>query len=193
MTFSSISKPEARCRLKAPTKIVRAAYRYSQHHLSELWWPSIRRPVSPGECDPAAHRPCRHVPESPQCLHPGQTFNQVPPHARSQPLVGVVIRGRGMQIRSRSSGVALHRNGLRRRRPAIRPFMALVMTVSLVIAGCGNPMAKTPSVPTGADAATAGQWSAVLPWADKAVNAHVLPTGKVMYWPSWFGDASRLW
>jgi hypothetical protein len=38
-----------------------------------------------------------------------------------------------------------------------------------------------------------GQWSAVLPLADKAVNAHVLPTGKVIYWPSWFGDASRLW
>jgi len=96
-------------------------------------------------------------------------------------------------MRSRYSGVAPHDNGLRRRRPATRPFMALVMTISLVVAGCGNPMESTPSVPAGADAATAGQWSAVLPWADKAVNAHVLPTGKVMYWPSWFGDASRLW
>jgi hypothetical protein len=68
------------------------------------------------------------------------------------------------------------------------------MTVSLLVAGCGIPLRRMPPVPAGAaDAATAGLWSGVLSWADKAVNAHVLPTGKVMYWPSWFGDASRLW
>ncbi len=34
----------------------------------------------------------------------------------------------------------------------------------------------------------------MLPWVDRAVNAHVLPTGKVMYWPAWFGDApARIW
>jgi galactose oxidase len=44
------------------------------------------------------------------------------------------------------------------------------------------------------DPGTAGQWSGVLPWVDRAVNAHVLPTGKVMYWPAWFGDApARIW
>ena len=29
---------------------------------------------------------------------------------------------------------------------------------------------------------------------DRAVNAHVLPNGKVMYWPAWFGDTpARIW
>lgn len=100
-----------------------------------------------------------------------------------------------MQTISSSSGIAVHRTGLRvMRRPAARPFIALLITVVLVVAGCGNPMRRTPSVSArAADPVTAGQWSAVLPWADKAVNAHLLPTGKVMYWPSWFGDAARIW
>jgi hypothetical protein len=98
-----------------------------------------------------------------------------------------------MQTKGKSSCVALHRNELWRRRPATGPFVMFVVMISFVVTGCGDPMRKTPSVDAGAEAATVGQWSGVLPWADRAVNAHVLPTGKVMYWPSWFGDASRLW
>ena len=91
-----------------------------------------------------------------------------------------------MQTRTRSGRIAGH--------TTTRCFVALLMTVTLVVAGCGNPIRKTPSVPDwAADPVTAGQWSAVQPWADKAVNAHLLPTGKVLYWPSWFGDAPRLW
>jgi fibronectin type 3 domain-containing protein len=32
------------------------------------------------------------------------------------------------------------------------------------------------------DPATVGQWSAVMTWPNEAVHAHVLPTGKVMFW-----------
>src|SRR4029077_10435213 len=31
--------------------------------------------------------------------------------------------------------------------------------------------------------ATVGQWSAVMTWPYSAVHAHVLPTGKVLWWP----------
>ena len=44
------------------------------------------------------------------------------------------------------------------------------------------------------DAATIGQWSPVMTWPWMAVHAHVLPTGKVMYWPQFgFGDNPTLW
>ena len=36
----------------------------------------------------------------------------------------------------------------------------------------------------GQDPATVGQWSAVMSWPYLAVHAHVLPTGKVLWWTS---------
>ena len=38
---------------------------------------------------------------------------------------------------------------------------------------------------------TQGQWSAVQPWPAVAVHAHLLPTGKVLFWP--YSDEPRLW
>jgi hypothetical protein len=58
----------------------------------------------------------------------------------------------------------------------------------------GSPLAAPPVELAALGVGTSGQWSGVLPWVDRAVNAHVLPTGKVMYWPAWFGDApARIW
>src|SRR5438046_4207451 len=36
-----------------------------------------------------------------------------------------------------------------------------------------------------------GQWSPVMTWSYEAIHAHVLPTGKVMFWTR--GDHSQLW
>src|SRR3954447_10294494 len=49
---------ESSGRLKAPNEGRSGAYRRTRHQVSEMWWPSIRRTVSPGECDPGAHRQC---------------------------------------------------------------------------------------------------------------------------------------
>src|SRR6266576_2607880 len=44
------------------------------------------------------------------------------------------------------------------------------------------------------DPATVGQFSSVMPWPYKAVHAHLLPTGKVLWWPSFAaGDNPTLW
>src|SRR5438046_475664 len=49
------------------------------------------------------------------------------------------------------------------------------------------------STATGQDPATVGQWSAVTTWPYMAVHAHVLPTGKVMWWPAFaLADNSTL-
>jgi len=46
----------------------------------------------------------------------------------------------------------------------------------------------------GQDPATVGQWSAVMSWPYLAVHAHVLPTGKVLWWTSFNqGDNPQLW
>src|SRR5687767_215004 len=42
-----------------------------------------------------------------------------------------------------------------------------------------------------ADPAVGGQWSAVQQLGNVPVHAHLLPTGKVMFWP--YGDAPTLW
>ena len=86
-------------------------------------------------------------------------------------------------------------------RTTIRGLTALLIAAPLLVTGSAvaGVSAAAPSTATAppaaiADVATEGQWSGVLPWVDRAVNAHVLPTGKVMYWPAWFGDApARLW
>jgi hypothetical protein len=43
--------------------------------------------------------------------------------------------------------------------------------------------AQTPS--------TVGQWSSVTTWPSKPIHAHLLPTGKVLFWPK--GGISRIW
>ena len=86
-------------------------------------------------------------------------------------------------------------------RTTIRGLTALLIAAPLLATGSAGGGASAAAPPTAtappaaiADVATEGQWSGVLPWVDRAVNAHVLPTGKVMYWPAWFGDApARLW
>src|SRR5687767_3209304 len=40
-------------------------------------------------------------------------------------------------------------------------------------------------------AQTSGQWSGVQNWPIVSVHTHLLPTGKVMFYP--YGDDSRLW
>src|SRR5436305_3168766 len=56
------------------------------------------------------------------------------------------------------------------------PLLGLLLTLSLV---------------DGQDTATVGEWSPVLTWSYEAIHAHVLPTGKVMFWTR--GDHSQLW
>jgi galactose oxidase len=41
------------------------------------------------------------------------------------------------------------------------------------------------------DPAVVGQWGALMTWPIVAVHTHVLPTGKVMFYP--YGDDARLW
>src|SRR5207253_8131963 len=41
------------------------------------------------------------------------------------------------------------------------------------------------------DPATVGQWSPVMTWPYEAIHAHLLPTGKVIFWDR--GDHSQLW
>ena len=64
----------------------------------------------------------------------------------------------------------------------------------------GESIIVSPAAAAAPDAAAAaapdveGQWSGVQPTVDQVVNAHVLPTGKVMYWPAWFGDTpAKIW
>lgn len=49
--------------------------------------------------------------------------------------------------------------------------------------------------PASADPATLGQWSSVFPFEVVAIHAHLLPTGKVLYWDRHdYGDGTpRLW
>ena len=48
------------------------------------------------------------------------------------------------------------------------PLLGLLLTLSLA---------------DGQDPATVGQWSPVMNWPYVAAHAHVLPTGKVLWWP----------
>ena len=55
------------------------------------------------------------------------------------------------------------------------------------------PFAAITSV-SAQDPATVGQFSSVMTWPYKAVHAHLLPTGKVLWWPSFAnGDNPTLW
>ena len=71
----------------------------------------------------------------------------------------------------------------------MRPIFRFVALISL-IAACAPPnfrsQAQTP--------ATVGQWSAPVTWPYLAVHAHVLPSGKVLWWPSFDnGDNPTQW
>jgi galactose oxidase len=48
-----------------------------------------------------------------------------------------------------------------------------------------------PSFSRAQTSSTLGQWSAVIKWPYEAIHAHVLPTGKVMFWTR--GDHSQFW
>ena len=48
-----------------------------------------------------------------------------------------------------------------------------------------------PSLSHAQTASTVGQWSPVIKWPYEAIHAHVLPTGKVLFWTR--GDYSQLW
>src|SRR5438034_3940138 len=58
------------------------------------------------------------------------------------------------------------------------PLLGLLLTLSLV---------------DGQDTATVGEWSPVLTWPYEPIHAHVLPTGKVLFWTRLAGDKCRLW
>jgi len=64
----------------------------------------------------------------------------------------------------------------------------LILFLTLALAAAGN---VRQAAAQGPDPSVVGQWSAVMPWPIVAVHAHVLPTGKVMFWP--YVDDPRLW
>ncbi len=69
-----------------------------------------------------------------------------------------------------------------------------VITAGLAIGlgWAGNwPTSTTVVVVHAQTPSTQGQWSAVQPWPAVAVHAHLLPTGKVLFWP--YSDEPRLW
>ena len=67
-------------------------------------------------------------------------------------------------------------------RIALRLASSSIVIALFVIFLGPAPEAQTPS--------TVGQWSAVLPLPTETVHVHVLPTGKVMFWP--YSDDARL-
>jgi beta-lactam-binding protein with PASTA domain len=67
-----------------------------------------------------------------------------------------------------------------------------VKRIALVLLLLAALVAVQPlSVSTAADPALAGQWSAVLPWPAVGVHAHLLNTGKVLFWEK--GTQASLW
>lgn len=76
-------------------------------------------------------------------------------------------------VRHRCPPVFLFASHVKQKSAAL---LALLATVSLV---------------HGQDNATVGAWSPVMTWPYEAIHAHLLPTGKVMFWTR--GDHSQLW
>ena len=66
--------------------------------------------------------------------------------------------------------------------------MLLLLFLALALATGGNARRAAAQGP---DPAVSGQWSAVISWPATAIHTHVLPTGKVMFWP--YGDEPHLW
>ena len=78
----------------------------------------------------------------------------------------------------------------RSKRSSIHHPIGLLARYSLF----GGFLSLVSSVSVAQDPATVGQWSSVMSWPYKAVHAHVLPTGKVIWWPPFDqGDNPTLW
>ena len=74
--------------------------------------------------------------------------------------------------------------------PWCRLFASYVKQISAPLLG----LLLTLSFVHGQDPATVGQWSALMTWPYTAVHPHVLPTGKVIFWPAFDkGDNPQLW
>src|SRR5438445_11904463 len=70
-----------------------------------------------------------------------------------------------------------------RARSRLQFWLGLVFIDSIILAS--SAVAQDP--------ATVGQFSSVMTWPNQAVHAHLLPTGKVLWWPSWCeGENSTL-
>src|SRR6185312_219430 len=68
-----------------------------------------------------------------------------------------------------------------------RLFAAYVKQISAPLLG----LLSTLSLVDAQNTATVGDWSSVMAWPYEAIHAHVLPTGKVIFWTR--GDHSQLW
>jgi hypothetical protein len=81
----------------------------------------------------------------------------------------------------------------RRDRHRMALWLGMVVALYATIGFSLNGLAPITTAQT-VDQANVGQWSGVINLPENAVHAHVLPSGTVLYWPSWFGDApARLW
>src|SRR5512132_748190 len=69
------------------------------------------------------------------------------------------------------------------------------LKVKIIVLGCFAVAQFIAVASAGAqDPATVGQFSSVMTWPNKAVHAQLLPTGKVLWWPSFAqGDNPILW
>src|SRR5205823_1341093 len=85
--------------------------------------------------------------------------------------------------RARFSSFLEHYGSLNRARFRLRPF-GFIFLSSLILA----------SIAPAQDPATVGQWSSVATWPYISTHAHLLPTGKVLWWPPQTdGDNPHLW
>src|SRR5947208_2660427 len=74
--------------------------------------------------------------------------------------------------------------GSRYKRAAVAIFWLLLFLV------------RTPhsAVAQSTDPSVVGQWTAPQDWSFEAVHMHLLPTGKVLFWPGFnLGDNARIW
>src|SRR5437773_5873417 len=69
-----------------------------------------------------------------------------------------------------------------------RRGMARACLVAAIFIGFAGLICSSPAM---AQSDTVGQWSPVMTWPYEPIHAHLLPTGKVMFWTR--GDHSQLW
>ena len=75
---------------------------------------------------------------------------------------------------------------LRRRPDGSRRYLRSSLTGPLLFAIIGILLGNARAQ----DNSSVGQWSPVMTWPYEAIHAHVLPTGKVIFWTR--GDHSQL-
>src|SRR5215813_4376098 len=93
---------------------------------------------------------------------------------------GVMLRRR---TRGRSMSSLTHARAVQRLARAVGAYCLLTVAGSTFLC---KPLNAQPSV--------VGQWSAVQTWPYRAIHAHVLPTGNVMFWDSYSNaDHAQLW